>query len=118
LLRTVATAGTLVLSAQSLNEFYRVATDRRGLLSQAQARREVLRLVPFCSAPYNVEVTKLAWRIQDQHGFSWWDCVLLASACLADCGVFFSEDLQHERGIDGLTIINPFRGVPMRTRSN
>ena len=63
LLRTAAAAGTLVLSAQSLNEFYRVATDRRGLLNRAQARQEVLRLKQFCSAPYNFEVTQLAWKI-------------------------------------------------------
>ena len=44
LLRAVATADTLVLSPQSLNECYRVATDRRGLLSRKAARSEVVRL--------------------------------------------------------------------------
>jgi predicted nucleic acid-binding protein len=109
LLRAVARADTLVLSAQSLNEFYRVATDRRGLLSREEARAEVARLESFCTAPYDFDVTQYAWRIQDQHAFSWWDCVSLASACRAQCRVFFSEDLQHGRRIDGLTIIDPFR---------
>ena len=109
LLRTVARAGTLVLSPQSLNEFYRVVTDRRGLLSQREARTEVGRLLPFCTAPYDYDVTQLAWRIQDQHGFSWWDCVLLASGCLAGCGAFFSEDLQPDRRVGEMTIINPFQ---------
>ena len=109
LLRTTARADTLVLSAQSLNEFYRVVTDRRGLLSRKHARVEVARLKPFCTARYDFDVTQLAWQIQDQHGFSWWDCVLLASASVAECRVFFSEDLQHGRRVDGLTIMNPFR---------
>jgi len=112
LLRAVARAGTLVLSAQSLNEFYRVTTDRRGLLSRGEARAEVARLEPFCTAPYDFDVTQHAWRIQDQHGFSWWDCVLLASASRAGCNVFFSEDLQHGRRVEGLTIINPFQAGP------
>jgi predicted nucleic acid-binding protein len=99
----------LVLSAQSLNEFYRATTDRRGLLSRHDARTEVGRLKQFCTAPYDVDVSECAWRIQDQHGFSWWDCVLLASASIAGCTVFFSEDLQHGRRVDRLTIINPFR---------
>lgn len=109
LLRAVARAGTLVLSAQSLNEFYRVTTDRRGLLSRGEARAEVTRLEPFCTAPYDFDVTQHAWQIQDRHGFSWWDCVLLASASRAGCNVFFSEDLQHGRRVDHLTIMNPFR---------
>ncbi len=112
LLRTIAAADMLVLSAQSLNEFYRVTTDRRGLLSRGQARAEVHRLSPYCRAPYNLEVTQLAWRIQDQSGFSWWDCMLLASASLANCTRFFSEDLQHERDVGGLTILDPFQLDP------
>jgi predicted nucleic acid-binding protein len=104
----VARAGTLVLSAQSLNEFYRVTTDRRGLFDRGEARAEIIRLASFCTAPYDFGVTQHAWRIQDQHGFSWWDCVLLASAYFANCGVFFSEDLQHGRRVDDMTIINPF----------
>jgi predicted nucleic acid-binding protein len=109
LLRAIVRDGTLVLSAQSLNEFYRVATDRRSLLSREEARADVTRLARFCTAPYNFDVTRDAWRIQDEHGFSYWDCVLLASASLAACNVFFSEDLQHERRVDGLTIIDPFK---------
>lgn len=108
LLRAVTRADTLVLSPQSLNEFYRVATGRRGLLSRREARVEIEKLRLFCTAPYDFAVTQRAWQIQDRHGFSWWDCVLLASAQLAECRVFFSEDMQHERRIDDLTITIPF----------
>lgn len=76
LLRMVARAGMLVLSAQSLDEFYRATTDRRGLFGRAEARAEI------------------------------------ASASRADCGVFFSEDLQHGRRVDHLPIVNPFRVRP------
>lgn len=109
LLRAIVSDGTLVLSPQSLNEFYRVATSRRNLLSRDLARAQVRRLRPFCLAPYNLEVTEHAWRIQDEHGFSFWDSTLLASACLAGCSVFFSEDMQHGRRVPPLTIINPFK---------
>jgi len=112
LLRAVVRAGTLVLSPQSLNEFYRVITDRRGILNRDRARTEVARLELFCTAPYDFDVTRHAWQIQDEHGFSHWDCVLLASASIARCDVFFSEDLQHERRVGALTIINPFQSGP------
>jgi predicted nucleic acid-binding protein len=112
LLTRLANSDTLVLSPQSLNECYRALTERRGLLPREAARAYVVYLNRFCTAPYDFDVTQLAWQIQDRHGFSWWDCVLLASACRADCGVFFSEDLQHGRRVERLTIMNPFRIGP------
>jgi predicted nucleic acid-binding protein len=74
------------------------------------ARRLIERLHIFVTAPYDFRVTQQAWVIQDEHRFSWWDCVLLASATLAGCSVFFSEDLQHRRKVGDLMIVNPFRG--------
>ena len=109
LLTNLADTDTLVLSPQSLNECYRALTERRGLLPRNAARAYIVYLRRFCAAPYDFDVTQRAWRIQDQHGFSWWDCMLLASASLAGCDLFFSEDMQHERVVDGLTILNPFQ---------
>lgn len=100
---------TLVLSPQSINECYRAVTERRGLMPRNEARLFVYALTEFCTAGYDFEVTQRAWQIQDEHGFSWWDCMLLASASLAQCDVFMSEDLQHERRIERLTILNPFK---------
>jgi predicted nucleic acid-binding protein len=112
LLRSLASTDTLVLSPQSLNECYRALTERRGLLPREAAQAYVLYLQRFCTAPYDFDVTQGAWRIQDQHGFSWWDCVLLASASLAGCGLFFSEDMQHERRVGDMTIVSPFKLDP------
>jgi predicted nucleic acid-binding protein len=68
---------TLVLSAQSLNEFYRVVTGRRRLMVREDARRFIESLSPFCIAPSGFQVTQQAWRIQDATNFGWWDCLLL-----------------------------------------
>ncbi len=38
--------------------------------------------------------------------------MLLASASLARCDLFFSEDMQHEQTVEGLTILNPFKLAP------
>jgi predicted nucleic acid-binding protein len=100
---------TLVLSPQSLNECYRVVTEKRGLMPRNEAQLFVYALSEFCAAPYDFDVTRKAWRIQDQSGFGWWDCTLLASALFARCDVFLSEDMQHERTVESLTILNPFK---------
>ena len=112
LLKNLASTDTLVLSPQSLNECYRALTERRGLLTREVARAYVLYLHRFCTAPYDFDVTQRAWQIQDRHRFGWWDCMLLASASIARCSIFLSEDMQHQRAIEGLTILNPFKLDP------
>jgi predicted nucleic acid-binding protein len=108
LLTRMISEQTLVLSPQSLNECYRVITDRKRLLSREEAREFIFGLSPSCTAPLSYEVTRKAWQIQDASGYSFWDSMLLASATLARCDVFVSEDMQHGRKLDDLTIMNPF----------
>lgn len=50
-------------------------------------------------------------------GYSWWDCLLLASAVTSGCTHFLSEDLHDGQAIaissgQSLTIINPFAHSP------
>ncbi|MTW15039.1 PIN domain-containing protein [Rhodoplanes serenus] len=107
-LRSLSRTRMLVLSPQSLNESYRVLTERRRL-DRRDVRDFIAVLVPFCTAPCGTGVLRKAWRVQDATGFGWWDCLLLGSALAAGCDVFLSEDMQHERIIEGMTILNPFR---------
>jgi predicted nucleic acid-binding protein len=99
---------TLVLSPQSLDECYRVIVRQRQLITHEEARRFIASLSPACTAPAGFKVTKRAWQIEEKSGFSWWDCLLLASASLAGCKFFLSEDLPHQHRIGEMTIINPF----------
>ena len=111
-LRRIVKDHTLVLSPQSLNECYRVLAARRRIATSDEARRFVWFLSEFCTAPYDFEAIRLAWKIHDQHGFSWWDCMLLASASLAGCDLFFSEDMSHEHRVGDMTIVSPFKLDP------
>lgn len=99
---------TLVLSLQSLNEWYSVAVEKRRLVDRESGRNFIADLMPFCTAPLNYAVTRHAWLIQDQTNFAIWDCLLLASASVAGCEFFLSEELQHERQVLNLRILNPF----------
>ena len=109
LLREIISNHTLVLSPQSLNECYRVTAEKRGLMPRSEARRLVWGWSEFCTAPYDFQVTQQAWNIQDRHGFGWWDCMLLASASLANCHLFLSEDMQHGQSVADMTILDPFK---------
>jgi predicted nucleic acid-binding protein len=47
--------------------------------------------------------------LQRTHQIQFWDAMLLATALRAKCTILFSEDMQHTRTFDRLTILNPFQ---------
>lgn len=52
------------------------------------------------------------WELWERTGFQFWDCVVLAAAVRASCRYLLSEDYQHDRTVDGVTIISPFKTSP------
>jgi len=110
-LRELGMRKALVLSPQSLNEFYAVASRKIGI-PRDKLRERIWRLARWTTAPLDFEATREAWLIEDQTGYNFWDCLLLASAAFAGCRTFLSEDLQHERRVGSITIINPFVVAP------
>ncbi len=42
------------------------------------------------------------------HGFAFYDALIVAAALEGGCDTLFSEDMQHGRDVGGLTIVNPF----------
>ncbi|WP_026607746.1 PIN domain-containing protein [Methylocapsa acidiphila] len=108
LLRRTIKSHTLVLSPQNLNECYRVLTQRRRLASVEAARAFLTHLMPWCVAPLDAQTTLKAWAVQDEAGLAWWDALLIASALIAGCKLFISEDMQDGQLISGMRIVNPF----------
>ncbi len=108
LLRRTIANHTLVLSPQNLNECYRVLSRRRRLVDEAAARTYLTYLMPWCIAPLDAQTTLKAWAVQDEAGLAWWDALLVASALMAGCRLFVSEDMQDGRVISGMRIANPF----------
>ena len=103
----------MVSCPESLNEFYSLRRPYGiGLPRNVSTRRRTEELAQWCTAPLGADVTRTAWLIEDQTGYRFFDCLLIASALHADCGYFLSEDLQHDRRLGGLTIVNPFVTSP------
>jgi len=42
------------------------------------------------------------------HGLSFYDALIVASAIESGCDILYTEDLQHGRSFGGLAIVNPF----------
>lgn len=110
---TLARRRALVVSAQSLREFYAVSLRRdRSALAVESARQEVSQLAQFMPPDLIIDRVADAWTLQDRHQLSFWDALLIASARAADCTVFLSEDLNAGQQIASLKIVNPFTTSP------
>jgi predicted nucleic acid-binding protein len=107
-------AGTTNL--QVLNELVNVITKKRARFVDLDPFFEADRAAAFGSTPLTNEAAFVARTIYARYGFSWWDCLLLASALELGCTHFLSEDMQDGQRVDNdsrsLTLVNPFTHSP------
>lgn len=97
-----------VVSVQVLNEFAHVT--RRKFKAPWEAVRAGLAAIEASVSiePITLEAHFHGLELAERYRFSIFDGLLLASADLTGCDVFYSEDMQHGQVIGGLTIRNPF----------
>ena len=100
--------GTGVLSLQVLHEYF-VTVTRKLNVDSLLARRKVEILSEFDVVVPEVADILAAIDLHRLHAFSFWDALVLRSAQQAGCSVLFSEDFQHDRIVDGIQVVNPFR---------
>ena len=100
------------LSVQVINEGVSVQTKklRRPM---SDALRVATYLMQRCQVvSLTVADVELSHDLIENHQFSMWDSLIVASALNSDCAVLYSEDMQHGRVVRGrLTIQNPFFSV-------
>lgn len=100
-----------ILSVQVLNEFAAVAHRKLGQSWNdiGEAIDDALALVDP-PLPLTMALHVAARTIAADHGFSFYDALIIAAALDRGCDVLLSEDLQDGRTFEGLTIVNPFAG--------
>ncbi len=100
----------LALSVQVLQEFYSQATRATRLhrLDPLLARGFIRVWLRFPVQPMTLALFHDAVAIADAHRLSYWDSAIIAAAAELGCAELVSEDMQHDRRIAGLRIVNPF----------
>jgi len=97
-----------ILTLQTLCEFF-AAMTRKGKLTAGEATIRVedwQTLFPVVAAtPASL---RLAMRAVEHHRLSFWDALQWAVAKQAGARLLLSEDLQHERELEGVRFRNPF----------
>ena len=103
-------SGEGVISYQVVQEFFNVAlmrfTQPMNLAEAEQYFLTVLR--PLVAVDSSPALFLEAFRLVGRHRFNWYDSLILAAALQLDCDTLYSEDFQHGRKIEDLTISNPF----------
>ena len=99
-----------IISVQVLNEFANVCLRKLGYDFPVLDRFiEEIRSTVSGIEPILEETHDNARAIAERYKLGFYDSALIASALLADCDSFYSEDLQDGLVIEGvLTIRNPF----------
>jgi predicted nucleic acid-binding protein len=110
-LNLIASGG--IISAQVLNEFTNVARRKRQReWPDIETAISVIRLRFPDIAPLTADTHAAALDLARDHGFAFYDALIVAAAIEAGCDILYSEDLQHGRAIGGLIMRNPFESAP------
>ena len=97
------------ISTQVLNEVSNNMIKKLNFSNQ-----EIEKFISSCYLQYNIvdfskKIFIKASRIRDNYNISYYDSLILSSAITSKCDILYSEDMQHNQKIEGLTIINPFK---------
>jgi predicted nucleic acid-binding protein len=98
------------VSAQTLAEFYNVAT-RQVLdpLSLAEIDAWIERLASFPFTVVDANIVRGGIFLSRRYAIRYFDAALLAAAQRLEAPVFYSEDLNHGQLYGSVRVVNPFR---------
>lgn len=98
-----------ILTIQALAEFFHAVT-RKGRMPSDEAAamvRDWMALFPVAVA--DARALGEAIRLKSEHGFAFWDAMLVQAARAAGVTRLLTEDMQDGRAVDGLRLENPFK---------
>jgi predicted nucleic acid-binding protein len=105
--RILRTGG--IVSVQVLDEFANVARNKlRHEWRTITYALEQFRLSFEAVCPLTLNTHVAAVSLAEDNGLAFYDALIVASAIEAGCDTLYTEDMQHNRAIGGLTIRNPF----------
>ena len=103
--------GTGCISFQVVQEVLNVLIRKLGA-APADAKRlldDVL--VPPWRIDPSPDLYRRGLHVKARYNLGFYDSLIVAGALEADCRTLYSEDMQHNQQIAGLTIVDPFRAA-------
>ncbi len=97
------------ISVQVLNEFVNVCRKKLKLdWKEIEERLAVVRALVNEVVPVGVDMHEKAVELARDHGFSFYDALIVAAAIALNCTELLTEDMHDGRVVANLTIRNPF----------
>jgi len=109
LLEAHGPAGEAVVSTQVLQEFYVAVTRRLGRPLPADDAEDAvasLATMPLVAIDGAMILAAIGRSRRDR--LSFWDALIVQAAIAGGCATLLSEDMQHGRRFDSVSIVNPF----------
>ncbi len=102
-----------LISFQVVQEFLNAASRKfTRPLSPVDCRRYLHQvLAPLCDVHSSTALYDRAIELAERWRYGFYDALIISAALHGGCDRLYSEDLQHGQIIQGLTIVNPFRGA-------
>ncbi|MES2660704.1 MAG: PIN domain-containing protein [Verrucomicrobiota bacterium] len=102
-----------LISWQVVQEFCSVARHRFAVPLDFEFLGDYLELflLPHCKVMPSGQIYQKALQIQRETQYRFYDSLMVAAALESGASILYSEDLQHDRTIGHLRIINPFLTV-------
>ena len=99
-----------VISTQVVQEFLNLATRHaRPVFSLSEAAEYMSKVLwPLVGHVPSREFYEHALQIRSETGYSFYDALIVTAAVESGCRVLYTEDLQHDRIIQNLRVVNPF----------
>ncbi len=110
LVTRAVTSGLGMVSYQVVQEFINVSL-RQFVAAMTVTELELYFfriLLPMMRIPSSTELFLEALRLQTVNRIAWYDSLIVAAAVRGECGILYSEDMQHGRRFGNLVIQNPF----------
>ena len=103
-----------LISWQIVQEFCSVARHRFAVPLDLEFLEDYLELflLPHCKVMPTGPIYQNALRIQRDTQYRFYDSLMVAAALESGASILYSEDLQHDRIIGHLRIVNPFLTIP------
>jgi predicted nucleic acid-binding protein len=102
-----------IISYQVAQECLNVITqkaERPLSVHQAEAYLDQV-LTPLCTVFPSMSLYHRALSVKQRWHFGFYDSLIVSAALEAGCETLFTEDLQHGQVLDGLRVVDPFRGL-------
>lgn len=99
-----------VISTQVVNESVNVCLRKLGFDREKsyEFADSIMRYTEVL--PVDEKIVRESADIAIRYQLSNWDALIIAAAIISECGILYTEDLQHEMIINNsLKIVNPFK---------